>query len=234
MVGTNELQSVPLFSALPEEQLSALATRVTVERFRRNAVILHYGSEEDGLRIILSGRAKVLIPSKGRREVILSLLAAGDFFGEMTLLDGKPRSANVIAQEPCMVLSIGKADFMQCTSGNFELTMRIAGVLVTRLRAAQLKIAGLAMLDVRQRVARVLLDLAENGDGKYLIRSAPSRNEIADMVGATRKRVSDVMKKLQSERFILIDKRRIELLCEINNMPRLQQVLGRLRRFPRR
>src|SRR5882672_8601244 len=95
MVTTETLMSVPLFASLPERHLAALAACATLRRYPRNSFILHAGGQTDGIYIILSGRAKVLISNHEGREVILSYLGARDFFGEMALLDRQPCSASV-------------------------------------------------------------------------------------------------------------------------------------------
>ena len=95
MVTTDVLRSVPLFSAMQHDQLSALASCATLRRYPRSTLILRAGEETDGLYVMLSGRAKVLIPDDEGHEVILAVLSQRDFFGEMGLLDDMPRSASV-------------------------------------------------------------------------------------------------------------------------------------------
>ncbi|HTP94772.1 MAG TPA: helix-turn-helix domain-containing protein, partial [Burkholderiales bacterium] len=114
--------------------------------------------------------------------------------------------------EPCELMRVSKADFMRCLSDNFELAMRIMRGLVKRLREADRQIESLALMDVYGRVARVLLDLAENVEGKRIIHKAPPKQEIARMIGASREMVSRVMKDLQNSGHIRVDKRRIMLL----------------------
>jgi CRP/FNR family cyclic AMP-dependent transcriptional regulator len=212
MVTTEVLRSVPLFSALPEEQLATLATCVTLRKYPRSTFILRAGEETDGLYIMLSGRAKVLIPDEEGHEVILSVVGPREFFGEMGLLDDHPRSASVETLEQCELMRVSKADFMRCLSDNFELAMRIMRGLVKRLREADRQIESLALMDVYGRVARVLLDLAEEIEGKRTILKAPPKQEIARMIGASREMVSRVMKDLQTSGHIRVDKRRIVLL----------------------
>ena len=212
MVTAKVLKSVPLFSALPPEQLSMLAECVMLRQYPRSASILLAGQPTNALYVMLSGRAKVLESRPDGREVILSVMGPGDFFGEMALLDDLPCSASVETLEPCELMRISKADFMRCLSADFELTMRIVLALVKRLRHADRQIESLALMDVYGRVARVLLEVAQLIGGIYVIEEAPSRLDLARMVGASREMVSRVMKELRMSSHILVDKRRIVLL----------------------
>jgi CRP/FNR family cyclic AMP-dependent transcriptional regulator len=211
MVTTEILKSVPLFANLADEQLRQLAAVATLRRFPRSTFIMRAGEETDGLYILLSGRAKVLIPDEEGHEVILAVMRPREFFGEMGLLDDQPRSASVETLEPCELVRVSKADFMRCLGSNMELAMRIIRNLVRRLREADRQIESLALMDVYGRVARVLLDLCEMIDGKRVILKAPPKQEIARMIGASREMVSRVMKDLQITGHIRCDKRRIVL-----------------------
>jgi CRP/FNR family cyclic AMP-dependent transcriptional regulator len=212
MVTTLVLRSVPLFAGLSEEQLSALASGVTVRKCPRGTFIVRAGETTDGLYVILSGRAKVLIPDAEGREVILAKIGPREFFGYMGLVDDHPRSASVRTLETCELMCVSKAHFMRCLSGNSELAMRIIRELVRRLRDADRQIESLALMDVYGRVARVLLDLAENVDGMRVIHKSPPKQEIAHMIGASREMVSRVIKGLQKSGHVRIDKRRIVLV----------------------
>lgn len=206
------LKRVPLFSSFSEQQLSAVLAYVQHRRYPRNALIVRSGDETDALYIILSGRVKVLIQDDEGHEVILSTLGPHDFFGEMGLLDDQPRSASVETLEPCEMLRLSKAGFVTCMKDNFDLAMRIIRNLVKRLRDADRKIESLALIDVYGRVARLLLDMAEEVDGKWLVQHAPPKQEIARMIGASREMVSRVVKDLQEKGLIRAERRKILLL----------------------
>jgi CRP/FNR family transcriptional regulator, cyclic AMP receptor protein len=206
------LKRVPLFSTFSDQQLGALLNCVQHRRYARGAVIVREGDETDALYIILSGRVKVLISDDQGREVILSIMGSQEFFGEMGLLDDQPRSANVEALEPCEMLRVSKAGFLACLKDNFDLAMVIIRNLVKRLREADRKIESLALIDVFGRVARLLIEMAEEIDGKWVVQRAPPKQEIARMIGASREMVSRVVKDLQDRGFIRADKRRIVLL----------------------
>jgi CRP/FNR family cyclic AMP-dependent transcriptional regulator len=196
------LRTVPLFASFPEEQLRTLATVVSRRTATRGSIIMAAGDPTDSLYIILSGRFKVMMSDADGKEVILSILAPGEFFGEMGLIDDAPRSASVVAIEPCELLVITRRDFKKCMTENAEMAMGVMKGLVRRLREADRKIGSLALLDVYGRVARLLLDMAETVDGQKMVTKRLPKQDIAKMIGASREMVSRVMKDLQTGGYI--------------------------------
>jgi CRP/FNR family cyclic AMP-dependent transcriptional regulator len=211
-MNSNILKAVPLFSSLNEGQLSLLRPCLQQRSYPRGSFILREGEQTDALYVIVSGRVKVLIPDESGREVILAVLGVNEFFGEMGLLDGQPSSASVETLEACRMLRLSKAGFTAALQQNFELAMVIIGNLVKRLRGADRKIESLALVDVYGRVARLLLDHAEEVDGSLIVSKAPPKQEIARMIGASREMVSRVVKDLQVRGYIRAEKRKIFLL----------------------
>ena len=206
------LKSVPLFSLFSDAQVAQLLTCVQHRSYPRNSFILRAGEETDALYIVLSGRVKVLIPDEEGHEVILSIIGPQEYFGEMGLLDDLSRSASVETLEACEMLRLSKAGFTNILKDNFELAMLIIQNLVKRLREADRKIESLALIDVYGRVARLLIDMAQNVDGKWVVEHAPAKQEIARMIGASREMVSRVVKDLQAKGLIRAEKRRIYVL----------------------
>ena len=201
-VSTAVLKTVPLFASLAEEQLRMLTTMVTRKSTPRSTTIMAGGDPTDSLYIVLSGRLKVMMSDSEGKEVILAILGPGEFFGEMGLIDDEPRSATVVTIEPCELLSIAKRDFKKYMAENFQMTEAVMRGLVRRLREADRKIGSLALLDVYGRVARLLLDMAENVDGEKIVTKRLPKQDIAKMIGASREMVSRVMKDLQTGGYI--------------------------------
>jgi CRP/FNR family transcriptional regulator, cyclic AMP receptor protein len=201
-VSTAVLKAVPLFSSFPDEQLRMLALVVTRRSAARSSTVMATGDLTDSLYIVLSGRLKVMMSDADGKEVILSILGPGEFFGEMGLIDDSPRSASVVAIESCELLCIAKRDFKKCLAENFEMAMAVMRGLVRRLREADRKIGSLALLDVYGRVARLLLDMSENVEGEKVVTKRLPKQDIAKMIGASREMVSRVMKDLQMGGYI--------------------------------
>lgn len=201
-VSTALLRNVPLFSLLSEDELVLLARVVSRKSYARNSQILGAGDPTDSLYVLISGRIKVFMGDLDGKEVILSILGPNEFFGEMGLIDNSPRSANVVALEPCELICISKSDFKRCLADNFDMAMTVMRGLVKRLRDADNQIGSLALMDVFGRVARLLLETAEVIDGEKVVTRKLSKQDIARMIGASREMVSRVMKHLQEAGYI--------------------------------
>ena len=199
------LRSIPLFAGLPENQVYQIARMAGVRKVPRNTTLVRVGDKTDALYVLVSGSAKVLNRDVEGREVILTLLGAGECFGEMSLIDGSPRSADVVSCEPCELLVIAKSDFAHALSENVDLCLNIMKSLADRLREANRKIESLALLDVYGRVAKLLLDFSELEDGRRVIRRKVSKQDMAKMVGASREMVSRVMKDLERSGYIRVE-----------------------------
>ena len=214
------LKGVPLFSAFSDTQIGQLLSCVQHRSYPRNSFILRAGEETDALYIILSGRVKLLIPDEEGHEVILSIMGAHEFFGEMGLFDDQTRSASAETLEACEMLRVSRAGFTALLKDNFELAILIIRNLVRRMREADRKIESLALIDVYGRVARLLIDLAQNVDGNWVVERAPAKQEIARMIGASREMVSRVVKDLHQKGLIRSEKRRIYVLDKLSMQKR--------------
>lgn len=191
------IRRVPLFSMLTNDQAQTIADSVVKRRFRRGEIVVEQGRKSNALFILLNGRARVLTSDSRGREVILAVLQAGDYVGEMSLIDNEPHSATVRAEVQTDMLVLGRNEFARCLPETSSLAYAILRGLVARLRAADRQIESLALLDVYGRVARALLDMAEDDKGVLIIRSKVSRQDLAKVVGASREMVSRVMKDLE-------------------------------------
>lgn len=196
------LRNVPLFAALSEDEREIIATSVRRVAIRRGASIIEAGELSKSLYVLQFGEAKVVIRDPKGGEVILAIMRPGDYFGEMRLIDDKPRSASVIARENCELLTLGQEEFRACLREHPEILINVTRVLVKRLRDADQKIGSLALLDVYGRVAQLLLSEVREVDGERVIPTKLSKQDIANMVGASREMVSRVMKDLEARRFI--------------------------------
>ncbi|MFM2065675.1 MAG: hypothetical protein RLZZ584_584 [Pseudomonadota bacterium] len=196
------IRRVPLFSMMTTEQAQTVADGVVKRRYRRGEIIVEQGRKSDALFILLSGRARVVTSDSRGREVILAVFEPGDYLGEMSLIDNEPHSATVRAEVQTDVLVLGRSEFAACLPDATSLSYSILRGLVARLRNADRQIESLALLDVYGRVARALLDMAQEEDGVRVIRSKVSRQDLAKVVGASREMVSRVMKDLEERGLI--------------------------------
>ncbi len=191
------LKGIPLFSGLDEAELHALFNHASVRAFPKNSIVINDGDESDSLYVIISGRVKVFLMDEKGKEIILNFQSAGEYFGELSLLDQVCRSASVITLEPCQFIIISKAAFMRCISSHPEIALRVIRDLTSRLRSLTDEVKGFALLDVYGRLSRILLKLAEPRDGALVIERAPSRKDLASMVGSSREMVTRIIKGLE-------------------------------------
>lgn len=197
------IRRVPLFSTLTQAQAESVADAVIKRRYKRGELIVEQGKKSNFLAIVLTGRARVITQDNRGREVILATMNPGDYVGEMSLIDNQPHSATVRAEVQTDVLILGRVEFARCLPENTSMAYAVMKGLVQRLRQADRKIESLALMDVYGRVARVLLEFAqEDRSGRMVIRERVSRQDVAKMIGASREMVSRVMKDLEDRGFI--------------------------------
>ena len=196
------LQSLPIFASMPQARMEALGRLASLKQVPRGGVVMREGEHTSAIYFILNGSLKVLVSDTDGREVILTILGRGEMFGEMGVIDDSPRSATVIATQPCDLVVVSKADFQQVLSDNFDISLNIMRGLSKRLRLADRKIETLALHDVYGRVARLLLDLSEQSGDARVIHRRITKQDIAKMIGASREMVSRVMKDLQQQGLI--------------------------------
>ncbi len=188
------LRRVSIFAELPEATLSDLASRMRPRQADAGTVIVSQEEAGDALFVMASGKVKVVLYGETGREIILSILRVGDFFGEMSLLDRQPRSANVVAVEDAEMLALDRDAFQTHLTAHPSTALAILAEMSRRLRRADEVIGNLALLDVYARVAGAIKELAqkqgEQVDGGLLIRERPTQQEIAGLIGTSRETVS--------------------------------------------
>jgi CRP/FNR family cyclic AMP-dependent transcriptional regulator len=209
-VNTTVLKTVPFFALFSDDELRTLIPATQHRYYSRHDFMVRAREQASTLYVILAGKAKVVIDNGEGREVTVTTIGPNEFFGEMSLIDEKPRSASVQALEPCEVLCISKSAFMSCFRNHFDAAALMLRLVVSRLREADHKIASLALLDVHGRVARLLIELAKDVNGVWVVDTGSE--EIARMVGASREMVSRVLKNMIEQGVIKRDKRKIVVL----------------------
>ena len=204
------LATVPLFSGLPPEELQQFAAITREKTYPKSSVILFEDDPGDSLFVIRDGRVKVVLVGEDGREVILGVLGVGEHFGELSLIDDQPRSAHVIAMEDSSLLVLRRDDFRRRVETSPTVAWTLLSELSRRLRRADGKIGGLVLLDVPGRIARLLLDMSEEG-GSETIEKPLTHQTIAQMIGASRETVSRAMREFQDHGWIDVERRKIRV-----------------------
>jgi CRP/FNR family transcriptional regulator, cyclic AMP receptor protein len=204
------LKRVPLFESLPETELAHFAELTREKTYPKGSVILFENDRGDSLYLVASGQVKVVLIGEDGREVILSVLGSGTFFGEMALIDDAPRSAHVIAMEDSTLLVLRREDFQARLRSSPEVAISLLRELSRRLRRADEKIGSLVLLDVNGRVADLLLRAASEEDGE-MIRRKMTHHTIAQMIGSSRETVSRTMRDFVERGLIQVTRKDITI-----------------------
>jgi CRP/FNR family cyclic AMP-dependent transcriptional regulator len=140
-------------ASFDEKALRELAPRGAARSYPKNAVVINEGDQTDSLYILLSGRAKVFVSEEDGREVVLSTIREGDYFGEL-VLDGGPRSASIMTLEPCRCFVIPLGDIEGLLERNPLFAGHLIHMLIGRVRSLVKKVGDLALKDVYGRFAK--------------------------------------------------------------------------------
>jgi CRP-like cAMP-binding protein len=211
------LASVELFGEMIEEEIDDLTALAQIKKLPKDTTVFHAGDPADAVFVVASGRVKVVITSSDGKEFILTVLGAGQVFGEMALLESAPRSASVVTLSAVEVLVINRVDFQRLLESNPRISLRLMAILSRRLRRANSKMESLAYMDVAGRLARYLLDLARDhgqrlGNGWVVVRR-PTHSDIAHSIGTSRETVSRLINEFE-EGFGLVNKGKFTYIRE--------------------
>jgi CRP/FNR family cyclic AMP-dependent transcriptional regulator len=211
------LQRVPFLAALDAADREALATAAKRRRFRRGEVIFHKDDPGESLFIIDEGSVRIYLPSPQGADLTLAVLGPGDFFGDLALLDGRPRSASAAALPEAETVALNRADFTSVIRSRPEAAMVVVAAVAERLRETNEMAGDLAFLDVGGRLAKKLLELAaargvQRPEG-ILLDMPLTQEGLANMVGVTRESVNRHLAQLrrlgaigsQGRRFLIRD-----------------------------
>jgi CRP/FNR family transcriptional regulator, cyclic AMP receptor protein len=205
------LRSVPLFAHLDDNMLSRLEAIAVKRTYPRNTILISKGDATDHLFVILSGKLKVTIADDSGKEIIISLLGAGDYFGEIAVIDGESRTATIATTEASEVLTIARDEFHRVLKSSPELMFDLLIILARKVRIATEKLESLAFDDVYGRLVKLLTQLAKPRDNRWIVEERLTHQDIADMIGSSREMVSRIMKALAMGGYISTDKKRITI-----------------------
>ncbi len=209
------LKRVPLFTHLKDPELAGLSKHLRRRAFHRGTMIFHKDQGGDALYIVESGRVRIFLPSEGGEELTVHVAGAGDVFGELALLDGRPRSASAEALEDAVTYTISREEFQRYLATAPQLAAALIELLSTRLRDLTEYAESLAFLDLEGRLAKALLQMSERygvrGDG-IEIDIDLTQAELATMVGATRERVNRALAAFRAQHLVELRGKKIVLL----------------------
>ncbi|MBN2012752.1 Crp/Fnr family transcriptional regulator [candidate division KSB1 bacterium] len=207
------LKKVPMFSQLDVEDVKKIRKLCVTKQYPKDQIILVEEDAGSSMFLILRGRVKVSRVSDDGREVILSILEDGDFFGELSLLDGKARSASVTAIENSEVLLLRRGDFLNLLESYPQISIGMLKELAARIRRSDSQIKSLSLQDAMGRVSSTLIMFAEDHGRKnqqeVVITKVPLQQDLANMSGTSRETISRVFKYLEDEQLIRREGRKL-------------------------
>ena len=215
MSKTDHLRNVPIFTDLTDSDLTKIASKMVPRVYEKGQMILLEESMGETFFIITQGAVKVTRLSADGREVILAILGESDFFGEMSLLDGEGRSANIVANEDAKVLTLSRSDFLDCLESYPKIAIALLEELAIRLRKSDQQIESLSLSDSEHRIGITLIRLAgELGtikQGHVTIKNLPYQQDIANMAGTSRETVSRTLKLLEDKKLVRRENRNLTI-----------------------
>ena len=222
------LRRSSLFAAMNPESLESIARTMKIRKFRRGEVLFHEGDPGDSLFIVVTGSVKVVVPSDEGEEAILATLAGGDSLGELSLLDGAPRSASAIAVEAVDAFSLPRQTFLSLVATDGAMRDALLAQLATELRRLTTHVADLHFLDLTGRLAARLVRIAEEDglkaeDGSYRLEARITQGDLASMIGATRQSVNKLLGEFAESGLLRLEPDAIVI-------PDLKRLLDRARR----
>lgn len=210
------LAEVPLFARLSSEEIVGLSARAHVRSFKAGDLFFNKDDPGRTLFIILEGLVKIYLTSEEGQEAVLIILRSGEFFGELSLIDGAPRSASAAALEDTETLTIDRDDFLAYIREHPEAMLTIFATIASRFRRADGIIADAVFLDLPTRVAKKLMELAQSfgrSMGQQIeIDIKLRQQDFAGMVGATRESVNRTLGALEVAGIVRIERQRITIL----------------------
>lgn len=198
----NLLAGLPLFSKLSDDQIQRIAEHATVRVFPKNAIIINEGDSADSLYVTLTGKVKVFLSDDSGKEIIVNILEANEYFGELALIDDAKRSASVMTIERSSFLVISKEDFKRLLGNHPDIAVQLINDLTKRVRSLTDNVKSLALQDVYGRVAKMLFSIAKQEEGQMVVKEKLTQQDIANRVGASREMVARILKDLASGGYI--------------------------------
>jgi cAMP-binding proteins - catabolite gene activator and regulatory subunit of cAMP-dependent protein kinases len=212
----NFLKYVPIFADLDVETLEKISKLGKRKTFYKDSVIFLEQESGSALFVIATGKVKVSRVSEDGREIILTILSESDFFGEMAILDGLSRSANVTAMEDSELFIIQRSDFVSLLYDHPEVSIALLLELTKRLRAADVKIKSLSLKDAEGKVATVILQLADDmgkiKQGNVEIEKLPLQQDLANMAGTSRETISRTLHSFAKKNLIEMEGSKLRIL----------------------
>jgi CRP/FNR family cyclic AMP-dependent transcriptional regulator len=203
-------QGIGPLARMSESELRSLAPHGAIRTYPKNSIILNEGDETDSLYVLLSGRIKAFVSDEHGRELVLSTAREGNYFGEL-VIDGGPRSASVMAMEPCRCYVIPMHDIEGLLESNTLFARHLIHLLIARTRSLVKQVRDLALKDVYGRFAKFVDDNSVEQDGARVVPERLTQTDIAARIGGSREMVNRIVRDLTAGGYISVDAKQIKV-----------------------
>lgn len=206
------IENISIFAGLTPADLELIEQRMVRRSYPKNTIILSEGDSSDSLYLILSGKVKVFLNDESGKEAIINYQEAGEYFGELSLIDESKRSASIMTVEKTNLAVITKQAFYQIMNDNPAIAIHLLKDLVQRVRALTEEVKSLALSDVYGRLVKTLQSMAVERDGQLVIEGPFTQQELANRIGASREMVCRIFKDLVKGGYITTDQKQTVIL----------------------
>jgi CRP/FNR family cyclic AMP-dependent transcriptional regulator len=194
-----------LFYGFTDGEIALLAHQSKLKKFKKDVFIIQEGENSHEMFLIKQGKVNVMLNNANGKELILSTYHEGDLFGELSLLDGRPRSANVVALENCQLLVVHKQDFYDIITNNTQAALQIINYLCHKIRVTNSIAQSYALMDVYERLKKFLYSMAQSqDDGKVIIATPLTHKNIALKICTSREVVSRILRWLEKDQYVTV------------------------------
>jgi CRP-like cAMP-binding protein len=207
------LRRHPLFGGLDAEHLERLSTYATTRTVARGITIFAKGDAGNSLFAVCAGTVRIGVPSRDGRDAVFNLAGEGEIFGEIALLDGRPRTADATAMTDCELMVIDRRDFVAVVRSQPEMALKLIEVLCGRLRTTSEQVEDVLFLDLPGRLAKALLRLTERGETTSGGRKVTmTQREIGQMIGMSRESTNKQLRDWEQRQWVRLERGGIVVL----------------------
>jgi CRP/FNR family transcriptional regulator, cyclic AMP receptor protein len=206
------LRRHPLFGAIAPELLERLSSYATTRAIRRGDTLFSKGDPGNSLYAVCTGTVKISVPSAEGKDVVFNLVGEGEIFGEIALLDGRPRTADATAMTDCELMMIERRNFLDLVRGQPDIALKLMEVLCERLRHTSQQVEDVLFLDLSARLAKILLQLTQTAKASQASRVAITQREIGQMIGMSRESTNKQLREWEDRNWVRLERGGIVVL----------------------
>jgi CRP/FNR family cyclic AMP-dependent transcriptional regulator len=209
------LECISLFEGFDDEVIDELEKLFKTRKFQKNTVVINEGDESASLYVILTGEVKVYLTDDNGKEVVANILGESEYFGELSIIDGYPRSSSIMTTQASQLATISQQDFSKLLDRYPQISRTLLKNLSQRVRELSETVRSLALLDVYGRLVKLLMGMAIKEGDSWKINSRLTQQDIASRVGSSREMVARILKDLTLGGYVKIEKKQIKILKKL-------------------